>query len=412
MYEIAVVFMSLWAYVSTKREDAMYLLFTTLLLLAVLLAVRLYGYWRDVDVSFVQLAYALTACSILLAYPYREIGQVAKTVQYSVVGLVGMYLIGKLKIYRWKIVGLGCVLLVPVLLLVTRVKGEAINGCYVSIGSGQSVLTLGLLLMLVPIAIAYLIRNEVDNPRRMVVNALPVNQIVLLAWTVAVAFLAGVVNNEYATVLIVCGTSGLMFLFYGRNVLTKAGFAAACLLAMAGVMAISTKVRTRWCIFTNIEKAYATSGMEQEAAPVKYILDTATTYGLFGIGNGELSKKVYANLTSDYAISGYLYNCGLLFTLLLIVITVLLIVKLLRMNTDTVYDRIVVEVTAIMLILMTVLSVAGPISACLMAGIGTPFSSVVKSLNVALFANLGLVLSIREEGGEKCWEELEQEIDY
>lgn len=402
MCEITILFLSLWSLFSVKGNigDVLFLLLTSILLIACSIATKRYGRRKKVDTSFVRMACILTAVSILVAYPYGQMKNVFMTVLCSIPAFLGMYYIGRVQIYRLKIVGFASLLLIPALLMATRILGKPIENTTTYLSIGNHLLTVALLMFLLPFAMGFCFRTEVDNPFAAKQTALPLNQIALLAWVVVVATLAGIVNNEYGSVLVIGASASVLFLIYGRNLFSKLGFSLSCVVAMIGILIMSEKVMQRWTIFVNLEKAAEEFPME--AQPVKYIIDIAPLYGLFGLGNGTLSKSIYPNITSDYVISGLLCNCGLLFTLLVVVLYIVVILKLLRISTETDYDRIVIETVAIMIFIMGFLTIAGALGSFLLSGVGMPFVSVAQSVNVVLFALMGLVLSIKERGAFRC----------
>lgn len=398
MCEFTIFLMSLWNLFSVKKaiEDVVFLVLTTVLLMGFSIAAKKYSTKKQVDTSFIRMACVLSGVGLLVAYPYGETKSIFTTILLSIPAFVGMYFVGKLQIHRWKIGGFLSLVFIPVLLLLTRICGEPIKDTTSYLKVGGHVLTLALLMLLLPLAMAFCFRTEVDNPFASKQTSLPINQIVLLGWTVVIAVLAGVVNNEYGTVLIICGSAAILFVMYGRNLVTKFGFFLSCIGAMLGVMLISEKFMQRFTIFIDIKAAVENFPME--AQPVKYIIDIAPFYGLFGLGNGVLSNQIYSNITSDYVISAILCNCGMIFTILVIIVYVMLIMKLLKINTETDYDRVVVETIAIMIFIMGFLSVAGVIGSFLLVGVGMPFVSAAKSINTVLAGLMGLVLAIKERG--------------
>lgn len=398
MNEIAIISIALWAYVSVQAEymDMLQLAIVTLLLLMYSVAVRLVSRIMDIDSSVLRIVLVLNAIGMLVGYSYGEIGEVLETVFYSGIAFIVVWVIGKLGLYRFKIIGLGCLVLMVALLLLTRIIGTAKNNAYLSMG--DHVLTIGLLLLLMPFANAYLLTNEVER-NTVSVKSLPLNQIFMLIFTLIIAGIAGFLNNDYGTVLLICGVSGILFLIYGRNLLTKFLLSAITLFGTGVITLASEKVRRRILIVTDIHEAM--KKIATEAQPVKYIQDTVRYFGWYGIGNGELSEKVFKNVTSDYVWSGLLFNTGLLFSVLTIVLFILLIAKILKIDVANTYDRVIADSYAIVIGLMVLFPFAGCLGILPLSGIGTAFISVAKTVNIALIMLLGIIMEIERKGNRE-----------
>ena len=393
MIEFAILTMGLWAYKEVGESttvDAKLFLIAIVLLIAECFMTRIYEKVVKVNTNFIRISLLLLNVGMLLAYPYGEIVTVFKTVMLSTVAILTGYIFVKTDMYRMKSVEVTAMLAIPVLLVMTRIMGKEINGAYLQIGP---IMTLALIIMLLPIACGYCITNEIEGYASST-KSIPVNQLRLLILTMVVAVFAGLVNNEYGTACIVCVTTALLFFIYGRNIVSKLVFSGISIVAMSLALMASTKLKSRLLICFNIDKAMEL--YPQEAQPVKHIQDLIGFSGLYGVNHGALNQNIIKNVTSDYAISGLLFNTGVIFTAIVVLLLVVFIIQILMMNTSNRYEKVILESIAFILSVMVVFSVGGPLGTFVLSGVGMPFVSTTASINLALFFNVGMVLCMKE----------------
>lgn len=215
----------------------------------------------------------------------------------------------------------------------------------------------------------------------------------MILWMAANTYIAGVLNSEYGTALILCGTCAVMFFLYGKYWIAKTSFCLLVYWAATRILDKSLKARIRFMIFRDAKEALRL--YEAEAEPVIRVLDTAPLYGLWGLGHGAFQNKT---ATSDYVISCLLMNYGIIFAVLVVSILVVFIVKICLIKTRDTKDQVLVESYAAMLFVMTFLGLAGPINSFVLTGVGLPFLSVSGSINSCLLGGLGLVTALKEKG--------------
>lgn len=384
--ECIVIILGLWAAITVKASlgELMMLLLTTALLLWGVKTAKKY------ELKLLQSVLFLFAVSMVLAYSYGAVNKIAITLVSGSAMFLLMYLIGKSSFYQWRIVGFAAVCLIPILLICTRIFGIPVKNTesYISIGP---FLTLAWILLLLPFAIGFFLRNEIRLP--CFSNSISVNHLFMVFWMAANAYVSGVINSEYGTALIICGTTAVMFFIYGKFWIAKGVFCLLAFWAVKKVLEVSLKARIRFAIFENAKEALQLYKAETE--PVIRVLDTAPLYGLWGLGHGTFRART---AISDYVISCLLMNYGILFAVIVVSVLVVFIVKICLIKTRDTKDQVIVETFGVMLFVMAFLGIAGPINSFVLTGVGLPFLSVSGSLNSSLLGGLGLVIALREKG--------------
>ena len=384
MYEVIIMIMGLWALFTVKAsitEMVVLLITTTLLVCGIKLA-------KKFEIKIVRLVLLLFSVSMVLAYSYGAIQKIPITLFSGTAVFLVMYLVGKSRFYQWRIIGFVSVCLIPMLLVCTRILGTPVKNTdsYISIGP---FLTLAWILLLLPFAIGFFLRTEIKLP--WLFDVISFNHVFMAVWMVANAYIAGVINSEYGTALIICGATGVMLLIYGKYWVAKGMFCLSLFFTATKIVEKNLKAHIRFAIFQNAKEALQL--YEAEAEPVIRVLDTAPLYGLWGHGNFQNRTAI-----SDYVISSLLMNYGVVFSVLVISVLMIFIVKICLIKTRDIKDQVLVESYAAVLFVMTFLGLAGPINSFVLTGVGLPFLSVSGSLNSCLFGELGLVLALKEKG--------------
>ena len=386
MYELIVTAIGLWALftVEASFEEILLLVITTVLLVCEIKIAKKY------EIEIVRNVVLLFSVSMLLAYSYGEIQKIPITLLAGGFLFLMMYFIGKTRFYKWRIVGFATVCFIPILLVCTRVLGEPVvnTDSYISIGP---FLTLAWILLCFPFAMGFFLRNEVKLP--WISNVISLNHVFMLVWMVVNAYLAGVINSEYGTALILYGATTVVFLLHGKYWFAKGLFCLFSVFAATKVVEKSIKAHIRFAIFQNIKEALQL--YEAEAEPVIRVLDTAPLYGLWGLGHGSFQNRT---AISDYVISCLLMNYGLVFSVIVICILMIFIVKICLIKTKDSKDQVLVDSYVAVLFVMTFLGLAGPMNSFVLTGVGLPFLSISGSINSCLLGGLGLVIALKEEG--------------
>lgn len=386
MYEFIVIILASWALFTVKttfKEVVLLLLTTALLVWGMKLA-------KQYEIKIVRYVLLLVTVSMVLAYSYGAIVNIPITLLAGSGMFLGMYIIGKSRVYQWKIVGLISVCLIPTLLICTRIFGEPVKNTesYISIGP---FFTLAWILLLLPFALGFFLRNEIALP--WCKNSISVNHLLMICWMAVNAYISGVINSEYGTAMIICGTATVMFFIYGKYWIAKGVFCLLAVGAVTKVLEMSLKARIRLAIFQDAREALQMYAKETE--PVIRILDTAPLYGLWGLGHGSFQAETAIN---DYAISCLLMNYGIMFTVLVVSVLVIFIVKICLIKPRDSKDRILVEIYGVMLFVMAFLGIAGPMNSFVLTGVGIPFLSISGSMNSCLIGGLGMVVALKEKG--------------
>lgn len=386
MYELFVIILGVWAGITIKTsflEVLMLIAATTLLIWEMKLA-------KEYEITIARDVLLLFAVSMVLAYSYGSIKSIPTTLLAGSVMFLLMYFVGKSRFYHWRIVGFMAVCLIPILLIATRMFGTPVENTqsYIYIGS---FLTLAWILLLLPFAIGFFLRSEIKLP--CCKKSISLNHLVMILWMAVNAYISGVINSEYGTALVICGTTAIMFFIYGKYWIGKGVFCLLAFGAVSIVLKISLKVRIRFAIFENVKEALQM--YKAEAEPVIRVLDTAPLYGLWGLGHGAFQIKTAIN---DYVISCLLMNYGIVFTVLVVCVLVVFIVKICLIKTKDAKDQVLVETYGAMLFVMAFLGIAGPINSFVLTGVGIPFLSVSGSINSCLLGGLGMVIALKEKG--------------
>lgn len=388
MYEFLTILMACWVGITVKAslKEMLLLVITTVFLVLGMKFISKY------ERKMVKHVLFLFSVSMVIAYSYGRIRKIPITLLAGSGLFLAMYLFGKSVIYKWRIIGLIAVCMIPLLLLCTRMFGTSVENTstYISIGP---FLTLAGIMLLLPFAISFLLRSEIKIS--LWKNRISLNHLTMALWMALNAYLSGVVNSEYGTGLIICGTTTILFFMYGKYWIAKGGF---CLLAGSAILLMietSLKAQIRFTIFQDIKEAFQL--YEAEAEPIIRILDTAPIYGLWGLGHGTFRSKTAIN---DYVISCLLMNYGIVFTMLVVSVLLFFIVRIFLIKIKEPCARIMVETYGVMLFVMTFLGIAGPINSFVLTGVGIPFLSVSGSINVSLLGFLGMVISLKEKGEE------------
>lgn len=386
MYELIVIGLGIWAGLTVKTS------FWELLLLVIAATLLVLGmkFAKKYEIEIVRPVLVLFAVSMVLAYSYGTIMSIPITLLMGSCMFLVMYLVGKSRFYQWRIVGLIAACLIPALLICTRIFGEPVENTesYVSIGS---FFTLAWIMLLLPFALGFFLRNEIVLP--WCKNSIPVNYLLMILWMAVNAYISGVINSEYGTTMIICGTATVMFFIYGKYWVAKGIFCLLAFWVVTKVLEISKKASIRFAIFTNAREALQLHTSETE--PVIRILDTAPLYGLWGLGHGNFQAETAIN---DYAISCLLMNYGIVFAVLVVSVLVVFIVKICLIKPRDSKDRVLVEIYGVMLFVMAFLGIAGPMNSFVLTGVGIPFLSISGSINSCLLGGLGMVASLKEKG--------------
>ena len=220
----------------------------------------------------------------------------------------------------------------------------------------------------------------------------------------AVCVILLVVAKELGTGLLICAT--FLILFYsatGRKLLTILGigvFGAGA----SGSYRLFSHVRTRVEIWRDPWASYNAEGYQI----VQGLLALASG-GLFGTGLGKGMPGAIPASHTDYIFTVIGEEFGLIFAAILIVFYLVFIVRgmIIAMNTDSIYDALLVFGCTAMLSVQSFIIIGGVIKLIPLTGITLPFVSYGGSSLLSSMIQLGIIEGISIKNGSRDDRELE-----
>ncbi len=220
----------------------------------------------------------------------------------------------------------------------------------------------------------------------------------------AVCVILLVVAKELGTGLLICAT--FLILFYsatGRKLLTILGIGVFGAGAY-GSYRLFSHVRTRVEIWRDPWASYNAEGYQI----VQGLLALASG-GLFGTGLGKGMPGAIPASHTDYIFTVIGEEFGLIFAAILIVFYLVFIVRgmIIAMNTDSIYDALLVFGCTAMLSVQSFIIIGGVIKLIPLTGITLPFVSYGGSSLLSSMIQLGIIEGISIKNGSRDDRELE-----
>ncbi|MBR6135877.1 MAG: FtsW/RodA/SpoVE family cell cycle protein [Clostridia bacterium] len=220
----------------------------------------------------------------------------------------------------------------------------------------------------------------------------------------AVCVILLVVAKELGTGLLICAT--FLILFYsatGRKLLTILGIGVFGAGAY-GSYKLFSHVRTRVEIWRDPWASYNAEGYQI----VQGLLALASG-GLFGTGLGKGMPGAIPASHTDYIFTVIGEEFGLIFAAILIVFYLVFIVRgmIIAMNTDSIYDALLVFGCTAMLSVQSFIIIGGVIKLIPLTGITLPFVSYGGSSLLSSMIQLGIIEGISIKNGSRDDRELE-----
>ena len=220
----------------------------------------------------------------------------------------------------------------------------------------------------------------------------------------AVCVILLVVAKELGTGLLICAT--FLILFYsatGRKLLTILGIGVFGAGAY-GSYRLFSHVRTRVEIWRDPWASYNAGGYQI----VQGLLALASG-GLFGTGLGKGMPGAIPASHTDYIFTVIGEEFGLIFAAILIVFYLVFIVRgmIIAMNTDSIYDALLVFGCTAMLSVQSFIIIGGVIKLIPLTGITLPFVSYGGSSLLSSMIQLGIIEGISIKNGSRDDRELE-----
>lgn len=220
----------------------------------------------------------------------------------------------------------------------------------------------------------------------------------------AVCVILLVVAKELGTGLLICAT--FLILFYsatGRKLLTILGIGVFGAGAY-GSYKLFSHVRTRVEIWMDPWASYNAEGYQI----VQGLLALASG-GLFGTGLGKGMPGAIPASHTDYIFTVIGEEFGLIFAAILIVFYLVFIVRgmIIAMNTDSIYDALLVFGCTAMLSVQSFIIIGGVIKLIPLTGITLPFVSYGGSSLLSSMIQLGIIEGISIKNGSRDDRELE-----
>ena len=220
----------------------------------------------------------------------------------------------------------------------------------------------------------------------------------------AVCVILLVVAKELGTGLLICAT--FLILFYsatGRKLLTILGIGVFGAGAY-GSYRLFSHVRTRVEIWRDPWASYNAEGYQI----VQGLLALASG-GFFGTGLGKGMPGAIPASHTDYIFTVIGEEFGLIFAAILIVFYLVFIVRgmIIAMNTDSIYDALLVFGCTAMLSVQSFIIIGGVIKLIPLTGITLPFVSYGGSSLLSSMIQLGIIEGISIKNGSRDDRELE-----
>ena len=220
----------------------------------------------------------------------------------------------------------------------------------------------------------------------------------------AVCVILLVVAKELGTGLLICATFLILFYFAtGRKLLTILGIGVFGAGAY-GSYRLFSHVRTRVEIWRDPWASYNAEGYQI----VQGLLALASG-GLFGTGLGKGMPGAIPASHTDYIFTVIGEEFGLIFAAILIVFYLVFIVRgmIIAMNTDSIYDALLVFGCTAMLSVQSFIIIGGVIKLIPLTGITLPFVSYGGSSLLSSMIQLGIIEGISIKNGSRDDRELE-----
>ena len=330
-----------------------------------------------------------------------------RDMNYMCIAFVAIYLVIRYtKIYQWKIGNLLCMAALPVILLVTRLTAEKVNGAYLDFFGMQ---IFGLILMAYPFVIASAMAQPEKKYLRNHIRSLSMNLVGLLGYTF-VLFIGCAICNEFGLLLVLAMTATIIFYIRCRNIFTKMAYSGACLGGAFVVSLLASHVQDRMRIWLDLKSAAANPDLQVKAETVLYLFRNFNRAGFWGNGIGNLPKSIYTTLNSDHAFVTLIHDFGLLMAILVLILGVLLVKWMLFESEDmNLYDRYLNLSCGVITGLILLIHIASNLGSFVTAGVGFPWVSDGTMTNMMFTVLLAIHCGVNDKkrGDENEMEESE-----
>lgn len=299
-------------------------------------------------------------------------------------------------VYRMEIFNRMIILLLPMSLLIARLRGEATGGAYII--SFFGVLIFALILAGYPFAAAYFLTRPEEKYLRGDIRSLPMNLTFFLIYNL-VLYSISTVCREFGLVLVLGIASTVLFYHRCKNFQTKLIYSVLCA-SGAGLAAIFTShIHDRVLIWLHLKDIQPDDDLAGKAESILYLFENLPRAGFWGNGLGTTPTSLIPTLNSDHAFATIILEYSVIFAAAILFCGIVLIKCLLKGCYTENAHAYYLNLTAGLLVGATMLiHVGSNLGSFITAGVGFPFLSEGSSVNSMFAILLAINVAIHERG--------------
>lgn len=298
-------------------------------------------------------------------------------------------------VYKMEIFNRMIILLLPMSLLIARLRGEATGGAYII--SFFGVLIFALILAGYPFAAAYFLRPEKKYLRGSV-RSLPISLTFFLIYNLVLYILSSACN-EFGLVLVLGIASTVLFYDRCKNFRTKLIYTVLCACG-AGLAAIFTShIHDRVLIWLHLKDIQPDDDLAGKAESILYLFENLPRAGFWGNGLGTTPTSLIPTLNTDHAFATIILEYSVIFAAAILFCGIVLIKCLLKDCYTESAHAYYLNLTAGLLVgATTLIHVSSNLASFITAGVGFPFLSEGSSVNSMFAVLLTINVAIHERG--------------
>lgn len=306
------------------------------------------------------------------------------------------------KIYRIKLFNLIIVAGLPIILLITRMRGNVTGGAYISF---FGILVFAAILIGYPFTAAYLLSRKEKHYLRKNIRSIPLNLLLFLGYTFLL-YVGCVICNEFGLLLVLGITSTLLFYLRCRNFYTKFGYTVLC--AAGGLLACTfiSHIHDRIYIWMHLSEIGVDDNLAGKAESVLYLLRNIMRTGFWGNGIGNLAVSIYPTLNTDHALVSLILEYSLFFAAIVVFCGGFYVkVMMEECFASNIYDYILNLSSALIIGAIMLIHIGSNLGSSITAGIGFPYVSEGSAVNIMLSILTAIHCGVYERGRENVLSE-------
>lgn len=311
-------------------------------------------------------------------------------------------LVRYIKIYRIKLFNLIIVAGLPMILLITRMRGKVTGGAYISF---FGILVFAVILIGYPFVAAYLLSRKEEHYFRRNIRSIPLNLLLFLGYTLLL-YVGCAICNEFGLLLVLGIASTLLFYLRCRNFYTKLGYTALC--AAGGILAcaFTAHIKDRIYIWLHLSEIGIDNNLAGKAESVLYLFRNIMRTGFWGNGIGSLPVSIYPTLNTDHALVSLILEYSLIFAVIVVLCGGLYVkVMMEECFADDMYDYILNLSCALIVGAIVLIHIGSNLGSSITAGIGFPYVSEGSAVNIMLSILTAIHCGVYERGRENALSE-------